>query len=70
MKEVTNNDIYQRVTDRIIEQIEAGTAPWVRPWSVVHDNAPINIMSDRAYRGINNVMLNLEMQSKGYTLNR
>ena len=70
MNVATNNDIYQRITDRIIEQIEAGTPPWIRPWSDVNDTAPINIMSNRAYRGINNVMLNLEAQSKGYPLNR
>ena len=70
MNLATNNDIYQRVTDRIIEQIETGTPPWVRPWSVVNDTAPINIISDRAYRGINNVMLQLEAQANGYPLNR
>ncbi len=25
-------DIYTEVTDKIIEAIEAGTAPWQRPW--------------------------------------
>lgn len=27
------NDIYQTITDKIIAELEAGTAPWVRPWS-------------------------------------
>lgn len=70
MNAVSTPDIYQRITDRIIEQIEAGTPPWVRPWSNVGDTAPINIISNRAYRGINNVMLQLEAEAHGYPLNR
>ena len=27
------NDIYQTITDKIIAELEAGTVPWVRPWS-------------------------------------
>jgi len=69
MKDVST-DIYQRITDRIVEQIEAGTLPWVRPWSTVGDTVPINIISSRAYRGINNLVLQLEAQSHGYRLNR
>ena len=26
-------DVYQNVTERIVAELEAGTAPWVRPWS-------------------------------------
>lgn len=26
------SDTYQRITDLIIEQLEAGTKPWVQPW--------------------------------------
>ena len=70
MNIATHNDIYQRITDRIIAEIETGTPPWVRPWSTVNDSAPINLISNRAYRGINNVMLNLEAQARGYPLNR
>ena len=25
-------DTYQRITDTIVEQLEAGTKPWIRPW--------------------------------------
>lgn len=25
-------DTYQRITDAVIEQLEAGTKPWIRPW--------------------------------------
>lgn len=26
-------DLYQDVTNRIVEQLENGVAPWVQPWS-------------------------------------
>lgn len=26
------NDTYQRITDTIVKQLEAGTKPWIRPW--------------------------------------
>jgi antirestriction protein ArdC len=47
----TKLDVYQLVTDRIIELLEAGTVPWQKPWNDV--GAPMNLMSKRPYRGIN-----------------
>ncbi|MET3901392.1 antirestriction protein ArdC [Devosia sp. UYZn731] len=26
-------DVYERVTTKIIEQLEAGTRPWSKPWT-------------------------------------
>ena len=50
-------DLYQTVTDRIIEQLEAGTMPWVKSWSTTGTNAPKNAISGKAYRGINTMLL-------------
>lgn len=47
----TKLDVYQMVTDRIIELLEAGTIPWQKPWS--ETGIPMNAISKRAYRGIN-----------------
>ena len=41
---------YEVVTQRIIEQLEAGTLPWAKPWAV---GQPANLVSKRPYRGIN-----------------
>lgn len=60
-----NNDFYQNVTNRIVAAIEAGTPPWVRPWSVI-DQRPHNAATKRSYRGINTVLLTLEAGLKGY----
>jgi len=44
-------DVYQLVTDRIIELLEAGTVPWQQPWTDA--GVPMNLISKRPYRGIN-----------------
>lgn len=59
-------DLYAEVTAKIIEQLEAGHVPWVRPWSDAkgcNAGLPINYSTGRAYRGIN-VML---LWSSGFT---
>lgn len=62
-------DLYQEVTDRIVASIEAGTPPWVKPWSV-SDQRPRNAATQRHYRGVNNVLLGLEADIKGYADSR
>jgi antirestriction protein ArdC len=44
------------ITDRIIKLLEAGTAPWHKPWSV-RGVAPTNAISKQEYHGINVLML-------------
>jgi antirestriction protein ArdC len=29
-------DIYQRVTDSIVSQLEQGVRPWLKPWNAEH----------------------------------
>jgi antirestriction protein ArdC len=51
-------NVYEVITARIIEQLEAGTAPWQKPWKTKGTNGiPRNLVSDRPYRGINVWML-------------
>jgi len=58
-------DLYQDVTDRIVAAIEAGTPPWVKPWSV-SDFRPRNAKTQRPYRGVNSVLLGLEADLRGF----
>lgn len=48
-------DAYAEITNRIVQALEAGTAPWVRPWtSTGHGcGAPRNGASGHRYKGIN-----------------
>lgn len=65
-----NRDLYEQITDRIIAALEAGTAPWIKPWSGGFEGVPLNAGSNRPYRGINRVLLTLEAQLRGYSANR
>jgi antirestriction protein ArdC len=51
-------DLYQDVSNRIIAELEAGAAPWVKPWSATPGrNVPCNAVSNRPYSGCNVVLL-------------
>lgn len=59
-------NIYQEITDSIIAELEKGATPWIKPW-----NAPMgadkNVVSQKAYRGINRLLLAMVGGIKGYT---
>ncbi len=49
------------VASEIIRRIEAGTAPWQKPWDAGSTGvAPFNPTSGKAYRGINDLWLSLK----------
>lgn len=65
------SDLYQTVTEQIICALEAGTPPWVCPWTGGDaDSNPANLSTGRAYRGINVLLLNLQSMARGYASNR
>jgi len=46
--------VYEVITNRIIEQLEKGTAPWHKPWAAPGlAGMPQNFISKKSYRGIN-----------------
>ncbi len=56
-------DAYQKVTDQIIASLEAGAAPWQRPWSVSgFGGLPVRFNGQR-YNGINVLLLWLQGRS-------
>jgi len=50
-------DIAQTITDRIIAELEQGTAPWVKPWH--EDCESYNPVSGTVYRGLNQLWLGM-----------
>ena len=55
-------DHYQELTDKIIAALEAGTAPWRRPWdknAAGGATAPVNAATGHRYRGINLFVLGM-----------
>lgn len=63
-------DVYTRVTNTIIAQLEQGVRPWAKPWSVQNTDGRITRPlrhNGEAYRGINVLMLWGEAMDKGFT---
>jgi antirestriction protein ArdC len=52
---VTTKSLYETVTERMLVLLEAGTAPWSNP--ALGGGFPCNLVSRKAYRGINPFML-------------
>jgi antirestriction protein ArdC len=42
--------VYEIVTEKIIQQLESGVAPWRKPWTC---QAPANLVTQKEYRGLN-----------------
>jgi antirestriction protein ArdC len=59
-------DLCAEVSARIVAELEAGAAPWVKPWSATPGaNMPCNAVSNRPYSGCNVVLLWMA-QAAGY----
>lgn len=64
-----NTDIYQRVTDQIVAELEKGVRPWLKPWNAEHAAGRITRplrANGIAYRGINVLMLWAAATERGY----
>ena len=60
------NSIYQEVTNSIIEQLEKGAIPWVKPWRA-DSSADKNFISQKPYQGVNRLILGMSAMSQGFT---
>lgn len=63
----TKKDVYQIVTDTIIESLERGVVPWRRPWAPTLDGVGHrNLVSKKGYRGINPFILEATAQANDW----
>ncbi len=63
-------DIFQEVSQRILESLEKSIIPWRRPWSLNHNTSrPYNVVSKKAYRGANILLLWSCAAARGYRSN-
>lgn len=65
----SNRDLYQEVTNSIIDALEEGVAPWVKPWSSggsAFGGLPVNGSTGRPYTGINVLLLWAAQQRGGF----
>ncbi len=63
------NEIYQNVTDQIIQELEKGALPWTAEWSSA-SGLPVNAITGRPYNGINVIILWLKANKRAYSSNR
>jgi antirestriction protein ArdC len=65
----TRTDIYTRVTDRIVSELEKGVRPWLKPWNAENSAGRITRPlrhSGQPYQGINILMLWASAELQGY----
>ena len=62
-------EFYRQTTERMVEALERGTAPWIRPWrkpgSGERGGTPVNAATGRLYQGVNALSLSLHALSMG-----
>ena len=72
MKDRERTDLYTRVTDRIVADLEQGIRPWFKPWNAGNTEGRITRPlrhTGEAYQGINILLLWGEAMEKGYSAN-
>jgi antirestriction protein ArdC len=60
-----HRDVYSIVTEQVIAALETGTVPWHKPWSA-ETGLPRNLLSGKAYRGINPFLLGCVQAANGF----
>lgn len=60
-------DLYERITNTIVAELEKGTAPWLCPWKQgAFAGMPKNGHTGKRYRGVNTMLLMCAAQQQGY----
>lgn len=59
-------NVYEIITNRVIEELEKGVCPWKKPW--LTSIAPLNFKSKKTYRGINLLLLSMLGNQSPYYL--
>jgi len=62
-------DVYQKITDQIVSELEKGVRPWLKPWNAEHAAGRITRPlrgNGVPYQGINVLMLWSAAMAKGY----
>jgi antirestriction protein ArdC len=58
-------DLYQKVTAKILAELQDGALPWRKPWSATPGlNTPCNAVTRREYNGVNRALLLLTDKMK------
>jgi antirestriction protein ArdC len=63
-------DVYSRVTNKILADLERGNLTWLQPWQAGHQAGPVSRplrAGGKAYRGVNVLVLWAAALEKGYS---
>jgi antirestriction protein ArdC len=60
-------DVYQIITDKILEALDKGTVPWRKPWRGGSAGQPKSLATRKPYSGVNVWLLTMSAQAAGYT---
>lgn len=61
--------VYERITQKVLDQMEKGIVPWQKPWNVLADGSvevPTNYVSKKPYTGINTMLLACNEHERPY----
>ena len=61
---MTNQDLYQQVTDQVLALMQSHGADWVKPWTGT--GIPVNASTKAEYQGSNILMLGMAAFARGY----
>lgn len=61
----SNETTYERITERVLDALEAGTVPWDRGWSAV--DVPRSLSTGKPYQGINVLLLGMQAAAAAYS---
>lgn len=65
---MNSEQLRAEVTQQIIEALESGNlAPWRKPFKTIHDGPCRNLISKKAYSGVNPLILEIASQRHGFT---
>jgi len=69
MASLTKNksDVYQIITDRILQALDKGVVPWRKPWRGGSQGQPKSLSTRKPYNGINVWLLSMAATDAGYT---
>lgn len=70
---INRQDVYTRVTEKVIADLERGVRTWMKPWGPQYASARVGLPMRQCgtpYRGVNVLLLWSEAVEKGYVSNR
>ena len=62
----SQDDYHHEFAGTLRAQIEAGVAPWQKPWKPGEKHLPENVKTEKPYRGGNSLYLSVAQTAKGY----